>query len=90
MAGALALPHVKADLKQIGLDPKDLPAGALLGIVEVVDILDLDAYRLTPRATPYATGPWCWVLKNPRPLPVTVPATGKLGLWDTADPSSLI
>lgn len=48
--------------------PKDLPRGAILGTVEVVDCRGSE-------------GNWEWILKRPHPLAVPVPCSGNLGLW---------
>lgn len=31
---------------------------------------------------PLATGPWCWILRNPRRLPQPLFCRGARGLWD--------
>lgn len=54
----------------------ELPRGALLGVVEVVDVTQ---DHVSPWAEP---GQWHWVFANPRALPEPVPMRGKLGLWD--------
>lgn len=36
----------------------------------------------------YATGPWCWVLRDVQPLANPVPARGALGLWDWQPPDA--
>jgi len=55
-----------------------LPTGALVGVVELVACLSLAEWRAwsadgDPRAThpeamlsPWASGPWCWVLAEPK------------------------
>jgi hypothetical protein len=54
------------------LEP-ELPSGATLGTVELVDcVRDADS----PWAEP---GEWHWLLADPRPVPV--PCRGSLGLW---------
>jgi hypothetical protein len=55
----------------------DLVYGAAIGIVDVVDCVPVDRVA----GDPFASGPWCWVLANPRPLPAPVYVRGKLGLW---------
>ncbi len=44
--------------------PCDLTRGAFIG---VVDVLDCVPFSETQNA-PYAVGPWCWLLSNPRPI----------------------
>jgi hypothetical protein len=58
--------------------------GALLGVVEVLDCVryeDLGGRRNDP----WAEGPWCWLLGNPRPLALPVPYRGTLGLFQVPD-----
>jgi hypothetical protein len=54
----------------------DLPSGAVVGSVEVYDCLDVDAVE-----DAFAGGPWCWMLRDPRPLAVPFTCKGSLGLW---------
>jgi hypothetical protein len=64
------------------LDPDDvLPVGvpivhgAIIGHVELVDIVTDSPSRWAER------GQYHWLLANPVPLPSSVPAKGRLGLW---------
>jgi len=76
---------------------EDLPGGVVLGTVELVDLVrypspgakqrtlgpefgDEDPYALA--GDPLASGPWCWVLRNPRKWARPVPCKGKQGLWE--------
>jgi hypothetical protein len=55
--------------------------GALVGLVELIDcrpVADLGD-------NPWASGPWCWVLANPRPLSEPIPFAGMVGLFDVPD-----
>lgn len=52
--------------------------GALVGIVDLVDIRD-DAWERAPWAQ---EGCWHWLLENPRPLPAALPFKGALGVWE--------
>ena len=54
----------------------EMPQGALLGTVEVVDCVQ-DSTSEWAEA-----GSWHWVLANPRPFATPVPMKGKLGLWN--------
>ena len=71
--------------------PVDCPRGALLGVVDLVDVvrfnphqpLLLDPYDLA--GDPFATGPVCWILRNPRALAEPIPMRGQLGLFEVAD-----
>jgi activating signal cointegrator 1 len=59
----------------------ELDFGAVIGTVELVDCLPLDEYRQRYGDDEYACGPWCWVLRDARPLAEPVPCRGSLGLW---------
>lgn len=53
--------------------PDDLYGGAIIGTVDLVDVV-------TASRSPWFSGPFGWVLANPRPCePYAV--GGKLGLW---------
>ena len=52
--------------------------GAIIGQVDLVDCVPL-AELSEPSA--WATGPWCWILANPRAIKPQA-ASGKLGLWE--------
>lgn len=67
--------------------PADAPRGVILGVVDVVDVVrfgsrlpGFDEYNLGPDL--FAWGPYCWILRNPRPLATPIPARGQPGLWD--------
>src|SRR5262245_48946606 len=61
------------------LPPYDaLVYGAILGVVDVVDCVPIASCR----GEPFASGPWCWRLANPRPLETPIPYRGKPGLFD--------
>jgi hypothetical protein len=48
-----------------GLPPaEELHFGVLVGVVEVVDCVPVGEVE----GDPFAVGPWCWVLRNPRPI----------------------
>ena len=64
---------------QHGLEPGWLDYGAIIGSVELADIVD-------EHPSPYFTGPCGWVLKKPRRLH-PVPIQGKLSLWETKLPA---
>jgi hypothetical protein len=55
--------------------PDDLPHGAILGTVEVVDCIEGARSRW---AEP---GNWHWVLADPRPFRKPIPVKGALSLW---------
>lgn len=60
-------------------------AGRLIGSVDLVDILPLADVPAAERE--FASGPYCWQLRNPGYLGEWLPAKGQLGIWDC---SSLI
>jgi hypothetical protein len=60
-----------------------LPSGAVLGTVELVDVVS--GYE-----SPWALiDNWHWILTRPRPLRIPVPAVGRLGLWTWKPPRRL-
>lgn len=76
-----------------GLPPFDrLAFGAVIGVVDVVACYQL-ADLPPDLAGPFATGPVCWLLANPRPLAAPIPWTGQVSMFDVPDallPSDLI
>lgn len=64
------------ELEQLG-PVADLPRGAILGTVEIVDVRRLE----DTHDSPWAVGPWCWIVSEARRLDVPVPWTGGRGLW---------
>ena len=58
----------------------DLIFGAVVGIVDLVDIRS--AQDCPP--DPFVEGPLCWVLENPR-LVEPIPMPGRLMLFEVAD-----
>lgn len=81
--GTLAIHAAKRD-DAPGL-PDDLPRGAVIGTVEVVACVRHEDSPAELRDDPYATGPWLWVLADPRPFPEPVSYRGMLGLFDVPD-----
>lgn len=64
----------------------DLPLGAVVGTVEIVDCLPVEEVidTLTRRERAlgdYSPGRWAWVLKNPVMFDTPIPAKGKQGWW---------
>ena len=71
-----------AFIERLGLVvPADLPLGAIVGSVELVDVISLDEARRRPDAEPWASGPWCWVLRDPQPLATPIVCRGQMGLF---------
>ena len=52
--------------------------GCVLGIVDLVDIV-------TESDSPWFEGPYGWVLRNPRALPVPFVMPGRLGLFEVSE-----
>jgi hypothetical protein len=65
--------------------PADLPRGAVIGTVDVIDCVHIDDAPPELRDDPHATGPWLWVLDDPRPFAEPVSLRGMLGLFDVPD-----
>lgn len=57
-----------------------LPYGAILGTVDLIDCVDR-AHGIGFDST-FATGPWCFVLANPRPFVQPVPYRGAQGFFE--------
>lgn len=56
--------------------PQDeLPFGAIVGFVDIVDCVE-------DHRSKWFTGPFGYVLANPRPLKNPVPCKGMLGFWE--------
>ncbi len=75
--------------RQLGFDPESLAYGALLGVVELVDVVPIDeaAYEaLRDRHLsegPYPGAPcYAWHFADPRQFPRPVPCRGRMGLFD--------
>jgi hypothetical protein len=61
-------------------DDSKLPFGAIVGVVELVDIRP--ASECHP--DPFVEGPLCWILENPRAIePISY--RGVLGIFDVPD-----
>ncbi|NQU22277.1 MAG: ASCH domain-containing protein [Candidatus Nealsonbacteria bacterium] len=89
-AGKTVDPTAEESLRAAGIDPapfRNAPRGAILGTVELVDVVRLNEQRTLPgyaddlTEDPLATGPICWVLASPRPLAEPIPYRGQQGLW---------
>lgn len=68
-------------LASLGLEPPAeelLPFGAIVCLVELVDVVPVADLA----GDPFATGPWCWLLANARPLSHPLSCRGLLGLAD--------
>lgn len=73
---------------QFDLDPDSLPTGGIVGVVELVDVIPLDAAAYAARADEHLGGRsfrqplYGWVLANPRRLDEMQPATGRRMLFE--------
>ena len=56
---------------------EDLPLGALIGSVKLVDCVTNSRSKWADR------GAWHWILTEPKTLVRPRPMKGRLGLWDT-------
>lgn len=69
--------------------PADMPFGAIVGYVRLVDCVRVDAdlpQRLQwLRDHEHAHGPWCWVLKFPKRLSIPIPYRGAQGIFSVPD-----
>jgi hypothetical protein len=72
-----------------GLDPDRVTVGAVIGIVDLVEIFELDTASYEARRAehladePWGDGPlYGWRLANPRPLPEPVPTRGRMGIFE--------
>jgi hypothetical protein len=59
-----------------------LPVGAIVGTVSVYDCVEeMDLPEDLLLHDPFVSGPWVWLLRDPRPLAVPFACKGKLRLW---------
>lgn len=72
------------------IDPDQVTTGAVIGVVDLVDIVEMDAPSYAARRDEHLAGlPWAggplhgWRLANPRPLPEPVPLRGRMGVFET-------
>lgn len=69
--------------------PDPMPFGALVAVARLVGCVHIDAIRSGRMAKSlqwlrdheHAEGPWCWVLRNIKPLPEPIRCGGRQGLW---------
>jgi len=73
-------PLVRSALDHAGLSPRDLPRGALLGMMALLDCVRVEDLAELPDAerllTSFAPGLWAWLLACPSPWPAPRPARG--------------
>jgi hypothetical protein len=79
-----------------GLDPDQLSAGVVIGLVDLVGIVKLDQAGYVASTGQHLSGRhyqeplFGWELANPRPLPKPVPARGRLMLFEVDLPDTEI
>ena len=66
----------------------DLPLGAVVGTVEIIDCLPIEALYGSEYDTPlersygdWAQGRYGWILRNPKRFDAPIPAAGHQGFW---------
>lgn len=74
-------------LRGAGLATHDLPRGALLGTVQLVDCVPVEYVRPTISADEYVFGDYsahrfAWRFEDVRMFPEPIPVRGSLGLWN--------
>lgn len=71
----------------LGPLPQPMPMGMVIGVVRIADCIHVDDLDSAPewlRSHEHATGPFCWVLEDPRPVEPFA-WKGSLGLWNLPD-----
>lgn len=58
-------------------NPERFVRGAIIATASLVDVLPVEKCR-----NRWAVGPYCWVLRDIRPLAEPIYVKGALGLWD--------
>ncbi len=70
-------------LKRLGVElPDQWPRGVILGSVDLIDVVPIDEAPEAIRSAPFATGPYCWILANPKPLAEPLEQLGRQMLWE--------
>ena len=59
-----------------------LPLGAIIGVVELKEVVSIEEYA---GDCPFAFGPYCWIIENPREFKKPIPWRGRQGLWHFPD-----
>lgn len=74
-----------------GIDPRGLSTGVVIGVIDLVDIIELDEAGFTLHkaehlaVSTYKEPLFGWVLANPEPLAHPVPYPGRMGLFNVPD-----
>src|SRR4051812_33426466 len=61
--------------------PRSFAFGALIGMVNVIGCVPVSQMS----DDPFASGPWCWLLDDPQPLPEPIPWKGSVSLFQVPD-----
>lgn len=82
-AGKGDYPYDEAELKRLWpeMPPlKEMSRGKIIGVMNVVRCLKPEGIR-----SPWASGPWCWVIKEVRPLHKPIECRGYQKLWNVPE-----
>src|SRR5262249_58763190 len=60
--------------------PDDLPLGAYVGEVSITECRSVEA-----SSSPWALGPWCYLLEHPVAYPTPIPGRGQLGFYQVPE-----
>jgi hypothetical protein len=70
-------------LKEQGIEvPGDLPTGCYVGKVDIIGCREIKVLEWdNSQRNKWASGPYCWILDQPRAFNEPVPARGQLGIF---------
>lgn len=78
-------------LKAHGFElPKRFDRGGIVGEVEIVDCMEEADYLPRYGANFWSAGPYCWLLRNPKPAKSFQPCRGQLGIFNVMKQRALI
>lgn len=60
----------------------DMVFGAVVATAELRGCIRVEDLPLEFRGRDDANGPWCWILRDVKPVKAPIPACGAQGLWD--------
>lgn len=63
---------------------ESLTYGAIVAIVDLVDCVRAEELPAEFAGDPFAAGPFCWILANPKPLATPIPCSGARMVWDVS------
>jgi hypothetical protein len=79
------------DCTRFGFEPDHLPKGVVIGVVDLVEISELDKLLYEQREElhlqhrKYRSGLYGWLLKNPRALEIPIKYHGRQGVFNVPD-----